>query len=255
MYFSPEQSINVSATKRLSTPVSGKGGGSAAHDTLQREAPLLQDAAHCIQQMEDIPALRNHLISESKHLWILFTFLFFEGWTSSYVCREAAGYSFASLFMPSIFLWLVVNRALLLSISGFFHGIWKLVNKNNCNKKRTAFLSCSTFKLSLDRKRSDVTTIKPQFSGIMYNPNNKSSIVFLVFHIRYAGSSVTAFPFSLTRVGLSAQAACSSDSYSFLKLTHFICCLNKKLHVSHDIFLHCFIHKVWQKNTCYETSF
>lgn len=149
--------------------------------------------------------------------------------------------------MPSIFLWLVVNSTLLLSTSGFFHGIWKLVNKNNCNKKRTAFLSCSTFKLSLDSKRSDVTTIKPHFAGIMYNSNNKSSIVFLVFHIRYAGSSVTAFPFSLTRVGLSTQAACSSDSYSFLKLTHFICCLNKKLHVSHDIFLHCFIHKVWQK--------
>lgn len=159
--------------------------------------------ARCIQQMEDIPALGNHLISESKHLGILFTF-FFEGWTSSYVCREAAGHSFASLFMPSIFLWLVVNSILLLSTSGFFHGIWKLVNKNNCNKKRTAFLSCSTFKLSLDSKRSDVTTIKPQFSGIMYNPNNKSSIVFLVFHIRYAGPSVTALPFSLTRVGLSA---------------------------------------------------
>lgn len=176
--------------------------GSAAHDTRQKEAPLRQDAAHCIQQMGDIPALRNNLTSESKHLWGFL--LVFEGWTSSYVCREASGYSFALLFMPSIFLWLVVKSILLLSTRELFHSVWKLVNKNNCSKKRTAFLSCSTFKLCLDSKRSDVATIKPQFSGIMYNPNNKSSIVFLVFHIRYAGPSITAFPFSLTRVGLSA---------------------------------------------------
>lgn len=84
------------------------------------------------------------------------------------------------------------------------HSVGKLVNKNNCNKKGTAFLSCGTFKLSLDSKWSDVTTIKLQYSEIMYNLNNKSSIVFLAFHIRYARASVTAFPFSLTGVGLSA---------------------------------------------------
>lgn len=133
-----------------------------------------------------------------------FYVLIFEGWISSYVCREAAGYSFALLFTPPILLWLVVYGILPLCTSGLFHGVWKLVNKNNCNKKGTAFLSCGTFKLSLDSKWSDVTTIKPWHSGIMYNLNNKSSIVFLVFHIRYARPSVTAFPFSLTRVGLSA---------------------------------------------------
>ena len=133
-----------------------------------------------------------------------FYLLLFEGWISSYVCREAAGYLFALLFILSILLWLVVYGILPLCASGLFHGVWKLVNKNNCKKKATAFLSCGTFKLSLDSKWSDVTTIKPQYSGIMYNLNNKSSIVFLVFHIRYARPSVTAFPFSLTRVGLSA---------------------------------------------------
>lgn len=133
-----------------------------------------------------------------------FYLLIFEGWIGSYVCREAAGYPFALLFTPSIFLWLAVYGILPLCTSGLFHRVWKLVNKNNCNKKGTAFLSCGTFKLSLDSKWSDVTTIKPQYSGIMYNPNNKSSIVFLVFHIRYARPRVTAFPFSLTRVGLSA---------------------------------------------------
>lgn len=164
--------------------------------------PLPQDMSHWIKKMREVPALWDHFISESKHLCILFTY--FEGWISSYVCREAARYSFALLFIPSIFLWLVVYGILPLCTCGLFHGVWKLVNKTNCNKKGTAFLLCSTFKLSLDSKWSDVTTIKPQYSGIMYNLKNKSSIVFLVFHIRYTRPSVTAFPFSLTRVGLSA---------------------------------------------------
>lgn len=209
MYFSPEQSINVSATKTLSAPVSGKGGvwceceGSLLQQTHCRKKHLSCKMQHVASKKWETSLHWGIILSLNPNICGLYL-LIFEGWTGSYVCREAAGYSFASLFMPSIFLWLVVNSILLLSTSGLFHGVWKLVNKNNCSKKRTAFLSCSTFKLSLDSKRSDVSTIKPQFSGIMYNPNNKSSIVFLVFHIRYAGPSVTAFPFSLTRVGLSA---------------------------------------------------
>lgn len=195
--------------QRLSAPVSGKGGvwcegeGALLHMTHCRKKHLSCKMQHIASNKWET-FLHWRIILPLNPNICEFYLLVFEGWTSSYVCREAAGYSFALLLVPSIFLWLVVNSTLLLSISGLFHGVWKLVNKNNCNKKRTAFLSCSTFKLSLDSKRSDVATIKPQFSGIMYNPNNKSSIVFLVFHIRYAGPSVTAFPFSLTRVGLSA---------------------------------------------------
>lgn len=81
-----------------------------------------------------------------------------------------------------------------LCTDGLFHSVGKLVNKHNCNEKGTAFLSCGTFKLSLDSKWSDVTTIKPWCSGIIYNLNNKSSIVFLTFPIRFARSNVTAFP-------------------------------------------------------------
>lgn len=82
-------------------------GGSAADDILQKETPLLQDAAHCIKWKT---FLQWGIIFSLNPNICKFYLLIFEGWTSSYVCREAAGYSFALFFLPSIFpgwLWTV----------------------------------------------------------------------------------------------------------------------------------------------------